>query len=214
MISCMTSPVKGIHSPVTAIVFLPHLSSQAKRLLACTKKWDRPWSLRCRDQSRLFQTDMPGYVRRAGQKRYKDLQHALRYVMLWCTFISCQSSGLRRKSFLWECHFQMLVSWITSCFAIIFVNYFWVSVPEEKEKTFIGRHLLKGIVHPKMNIYWQCIQDEGCTRWRGVSFLSKQIWRNVALHYITISSMDLLQWMGAVRMRVQTADKNTTIIHK
>ncbi len=26
--------------------------------------------------------------------------------------------------------------------------------------------------------------------------------------------MDALQWMGAVRMRVQTADKNITIIHK
>ncbi len=25
--------------------------------------------------------------------------------------------------------------------------------------------------------------------------------------------MDALQWMGAVRMRVQTADKNITIIH-
>ncbi len=25
--------------------------------------------------------------------------------------------------------------------------------------------------------------------------------------------MDPLQWMGAVRMRVQTADKNITIIH-
>lgn len=95
---------------------------------------------------------MPGYVRRAGQKLYKDLQHALRYVMLWCTFISCQSSGMRRKSFLWECHFQILVSWITSCFVIIFVNYVWVSVPEEKEKTLIGRNLLKGIVHPKLYI--------------------------------------------------------------
>ncbi len=31
-------------------------------------------------------------------------------------------------------------------------------------------------------------------------------------HYITCSSMDALQWMGAVRMRVQTADK-ITIIH-
>ncbi len=27
------------------------------------------------------------------------------------------------------------------------------------------------------------------------------------LHYITCSSTDPLQWMGAVRMRVQTADK-------
>ncbi len=25
--------------------------------------------------------------------------------------------------------------------------------------------------------------------------------------------MDPLQWMGAVRMRVQTADKNITVIH-
>ncbi len=31
-------------------------------------------------------------------------------------------------------------------------------------------------------------------------------------HYTTCSPMDL--WMGAVRMRVQTADKNITIIHK
>ncbi len=31
--------------------------------------------------------------------------------------------------------------------------------------------------------------------------------------YITCSPMDSLQWMGAVRMRVQTADKNITIIH-
>ncbi len=39
----------------------------------------------------------------------------------------------------------------------------------------------------------------------------EQIWKNVALHHLL---MDPLQWMGAVRMRVQTADKNITIIHK
>ncbi len=33
-------------------------------------------------------------------------------------------------------------------------------------------------------------------------------------HYINCSRMDPLQWMGAVRMRVQTSDKNITIIHK
>ncbi len=33
-------------------------------------------------------------------------------------------------------------------------------------------------------------------------------------HSIPCSAMDHLQWMGAVRMRVQTADKNITIIHK
>ncbi len=32
-------------------------------------------------------------------------------------------------------------------------------------------------------------------------------------HYITCSLMDPLQWMGAVRITVQTADKNITIIH-
>ncbi len=30
---------------------------------------------------------------------------------------------------------------------------------------------------------------------------------------ISVSAMHALQWMGAVRMRVQTADKNITIIH-
>ncbi len=39
----------------------------------------------------------------------------------------------------------------------------------------------------------------------------EQIWRN--LHYVTCSTMDPLQWMGAVRTRVQTTDKNVTIIH-
>ncbi len=33
-------------------------------------------------------------------------------------------------------------------------------------------------------------------------------------YYITCSPMDPLQWMGAVRMGVQTADKNITIVHK
>ncbi len=32
-------------------------------------------------------------------------------------------------------------------------------------------------------------------------------------HWSSCSAMDPLQWMGAVRMRVQTADKNITIIH-
>ncbi len=32
-------------------------------------------------------------------------------------------------------------------------------------------------------------------------------------HYISCSQMDPLQWRGAARMRVQTADKNITIIH-
>ncbi len=40
------------------------------------------------------------------------------------------------------------------------------------------------------------------------------IWTNLEkLQYITCSPMAHLKWMGAVRMRVQTADKNITIIH-
>ncbi len=39
--------------------------------------------------------------------------------------------------------------------------------------------------------------------------LLEQIWRNVAC-----LTMDPLQWMGAIRMRVQTADKNSTMIYK
>ncbi len=55
----------------------------------------------------------------------------------------------------------------------------------------------KGIGHPKLKMY-SSIRDEDCL------FLH-QIWRN--------SPVDALQWMGAVRMRIQTADKNITIIH-
>ncbi len=39
---------------------------------------------------------------------------------------------------------------------------------------------------------------------------SEQIWKND----ITCSPMDPQQWMGAVRMRVQIADKNLTILCK
>ncbi len=61
----------------------------------------------------------------------------------------------------------------------------------------------KGIVHKKKNIA------------ENVFILrpSKIIRFREMLHYITCSAMDPLQWMGAVRMRVQTADKNITIIH-
>ncbi len=49
------------------------------------------------------------------------------------------------------------------------------------------KHLFRGIVQLKMKIGWKCT--------------------------FSISSMDPLQWMGAVRMRVQTAYKIITIIH-
>ncbi len=42
---------------------------------------------------------------------------------------------------------------------------------------------------------------------------SGHVRRRWVCFFISVSSMDALQWMGAVRMRVQTADKNITIIH-
>ncbi len=65
--------------------------------------------------------------------------------------------------------------------------------------------LFKGIVYLKFNICWKCahlpaIQDAD----ESVS--------ESDLEKCSIASL-ALQWMGAVRMRVQTADKNITIIH-
>ncbi len=45
-------------------------------------------------------------------------------------------------------------------------------------------------------------------------FIVQQIWRNLSMHYISCSPVDPLQCMGAFRMRVQTADKNITVVHK
>ncbi len=65
----------------------------------------------------------------------------------------------------------------------------------------------KGMVNPKMKMY----SPSGQPRCRWVGFFIRF---GEIQHSITCSLMDPLQWMGAVRMRVQTADKNITIIHK
>ncbi len=58
-----------------------------------------------------------------------------------------------------------------------------------------------------MKICWKITHPQAIQ----VEFVSssEQIWRNVALHHL-LTPMDPLQWMGAVRKRVQTADKNIT----
>ncbi len=53
---------------------------------------------------------------------------------------------------------------------------------------------LNRIVHPIINICWEFTHSQSIQ----AADEFKQIWRNVALH-------DLLTWMGAVRIRVQTA---------
>ncbi len=66
-------------------------------------------------------------------------------------------------------------------------------------KTYLQKTNLWKLTHP------QAIQDAD-------EFVSssEQILINSALHH---SAKDHLQWMGAVRRRVQTAGKNITIIH-
>ncbi len=59
-----------------------------------------------------------------------------------------------------------------------------------------------------MFIHSQTIQDVD-----DFASSSEQIWKKM-MNYITCSPVDPLQWMGAVRMRVQTADNNITIICK
>ncbi len=66
---------------------------------------------------------------------------------------------------------------------------------------------LKEMLHIQINswkLHHQDIQDvdEFVSSW-------EQIWRNS----ITCSLRKSLQWMGAIRMRVQTSDKNITVIH-
>ncbi len=53
---------------------------------------------------------------------------------------------------------------------------------------------------------WKCKEEVIHTLFKEQRNLEK------CRHNITFSPMDLLQWMGAVRRRVQTADKNNTII--
>ncbi len=57
-----------------------------------------------------------------------------------------------------------------------------------------------------MKIIWKCAHSQAIQDVDEFVSSLEQIWRNLAFRH--------LQWMGAVRMRVQTADKNITIIHK
>ncbi len=59
--------------------------------------------------------------------------------------------------------------------------------------------LIKEIVNPKMKIY----SPIGHKRFELVLYFF-----GGGVHYITYSPINPLKWMGAVRMRVQTADKN------
>ncbi len=66
--------------------------------------------------------------------------------------------------------------------------------------------LFKRIVHPKVNICSIPTHSQATSRFLHLN-------RLVEMYYYISSSPDPLQWMGAVKMRVQTADKTITIIH-
>ncbi len=70
----------------------------------------------------------------------------------------------------------------------------------------IYKMYLKGIACPKVRISWTCTHPQTKQDVDEVVSSLDQIWE--IYHCITCSPMDHLQWMGAVRIRVQTADKH------
>ncbi len=73
-------------------------------------------------------------------------------------------------------------------------------------------------VHNTILVYW-CFKFTGIVHPKykfaknALTFRTSSIYRWVCLFIKTCSPMDPLLWMGAVRIRVQTADKHITIIH-
>ncbi len=65
-----------------------------------------------------------------------------------------------------------------------------------------NKYEIKAIVYPKLNIWGILTHPEAIQDADEFIYSTEQ-------HYITCSSMDPLQWMGAVRMRIQTADKTS-----
>ncbi len=81
---------------------------------------------------------------------------------------------------------------------------------------YLSKAHVKEIVYPKKENFL-CPGHPRCRLvWWLVCFFMKKI----ALHHLLVNSSEgdvnrhPLQWMGAVRMRVQIADKNITVIHK
>ncbi len=106
------------------------------------------------------------------------------------------------------CHHHSGTGWgkesVQETGIILCDNYWSYRITMANLKTNLGIHILKGTVHPNMDIYWKMTLRP----------LLLQNWCGETEHCIKCSQMDPLQWMGAITMRVQTADKNITIIHK
>ncbi len=106
---------------------------------------------------------------------------------------------------MYDCHLQraffhafhhhfsqcLLISWCFGDLVNVWSQFFWVY-------TGVVHHI-EEIVHSR----WKFVHP----RCRWVCFFIRTNLEKCC------SAMDPLQWMGAVRMRVQTADKNITIIH-
>ncbi len=62
-----------------------------------------------------------------------------------------------------------------------------------------------------MNICWKCTHPQAIQDENEFVSSSERIWRNLALHKLLTNGSSAVN--GAIRIRVQTADKNITIIH-
>ncbi len=122
-----------------------------------------------------------------------------------------REEGHEKLLFLHSQNTRRTISWLV--FLFIFSTLRPETLCKRKHKLHIHKSVYilkalvchledKGIVWPKMSICWHPHAHRRC-RW--VCFF---------IRFGEISPMDPLQWMGAVRMRAQTADKNIRIIHK
>ncbi len=108
-----------------------------------------------------------------GNRRFSQETHSFKHQTLSYAASEDEWDFKRLQQYDWSCDLafkphHMQTDVLQSCFS------FYTR----------GEFILKGIVHPKMNICWQCthpqaIQDED-------EFVSswEQIWRNVALHHL------------------------------
>ncbi len=95
----------------------------------------------------------------------------------------------RNSNGIWVCYSKL-------------TSYKWLNPSESWAPPFKGI-----VVHPKMKSCWEFTHPQTIQDVDEFVSSSEQILRNLALHHLIT-----LQWMGAVTMRVQTADKSITIM--
>ncbi len=104
--------------------------------------------------------------------------------------------------------FVVLYNYDLNHYACIWMLYAWMEMFGHDKRIRL-KYNLKGL-HLKLKICWR-FTDNQASPCRWIWFF---IGKDLDKYTITsCSPMDYLQWMGAVRMRVQTADKSITVIN-